>query len=127
MPKKIISSAKLAKPTAPFSMGTVAGKLVFFAGLVATDQRGEIVGRGDIKAQTRQILENMKIVAEAAGGTLRDVTKTTVYLTDFANYAGMNEIYSQYFSEEPPARATVRADLVNKDFLIEIDAYAMLA
>lgn len=126
MPKTVITSARLAKPTAPFSMGTKAGNIVFFAGLVATNEKGEVVGKGDIRAQTRQILENMKVVAEAAGGSLRDVTKTTVYLTDFGNYAGMNEVYGQYFPQDPPARATVGAALVNQDFLIEIDAYAIV-
>jgi reactive intermediate/imine deaminase len=126
MSKSVISSVKLAKPTAPFSMGTKAGNVVFFAGLVATNDKGEIVGKGDVRAQTRQILENMKLVAETAGASLRDVTKTTVYLTDFSNYAGMNEVYGQYFPNDPPARATVGVALINKDFLIEIDAYAVL-
>jgi reactive intermediate/imine deaminase len=126
MARIVISSPRLAKPTAPFSMGVKGGNVVFFAGLVATNEKGELIGKGDIRAQTRQILENMKIVAETAGCSLKDVTKTTVYLTDFANYAGMNEIYGQYFPQDPPARATVGAALINPDFLIEIDAYAVI-
>ena len=90
------------------------------------NQHGEIVGRGDIAAQTRQALENIKAIVETVGGTLRDVTRTTVYLTDLANYNGMNEVYRTYFAVEPPARATVRVDLANPDFLIEIEATAVL-
>lgn len=126
MSKKVISTAKLAKPGGPYSQAILAGNLLFVAGTVATNERGEVVGLGDIKAQTRQTLENIKAAIEAAGGTMRDVTRTTVYLTDFASYAGMNEVYAAYFPVEPPARATVRADLVHPKFLIEIEATALL-
>jgi len=90
------------------------------------NERGEVVGKGDIRAQTRQVLENMKSLVEAAGGTLQDVTQTTVYITDLAHYAGMNEVYATYFSADPPARATVRVDLANPDFLVEIQGAAVL-
>jgi len=126
MGKKVIYTEKLAKPVAPYSQATLAGNTLFIAGTVATNSKGEIVGKGDIKAQTRQTLENIKAVIEAVGGTMRDVTRTTVYLTDFSNYAGMNEVYKTYFPSDPPARATVRADLVSPDFLIEIEATAVL-
>jgi endoribonuclease L-PSP len=77
------------------------------ASIVAFDASGNLVGDGDIKAQTRQVLENIKELVFAAGGSLSDV----VYLTDFANYAGMNEVYHEYFAEAPPARATVKVEL----------------
>jgi len=125
MSKQILTTSKLATPAAPFSMGTKAGGIVFCAGLVATDKAGNVVGVNDIKAQTRQILENMREVLTAGGASFADVTKTTVYLTDIANYGGMNEVYREFFLKEPPARATVKADLLNKDFLIEIDAFAV--
>ena len=80
-------SAEGGDPPAPISMATKAGNLVFVAGIVALDASGNIVGKGDIKAQTRQVLENIKELVAAAGGTLSDVTKTTVYLTDFGNHA----------------------------------------
>jgi reactive intermediate/imine deaminase len=99
---------------------------LFIAGTVATNDRGEVVGKGDIKAQTKQALENIKAVIEAAGGTLQDVTKATVYLTDLGGYSGMNEVYKTYFSTDPPARATVRTDLVSPDFMIEIEAIAVI-
>ena|SRR5437868_1631110 len=127
MAKSIISSPKIATvPGAPYSPGTKAGNLVFVAGMLALDADGQIVGRGDITAQTRQVLENVKAVVEAGGGRMSDITKTTVYITDMANFAAMNEIYKTYFPSDPPARATVKADLVNKDFLVEIDAIAVV-
>lgn len=126
MAKQIISTPKVATPPAPISMATKSGELVFVAGIVALDETGELVGEGDVKAQTRQVIENIKELVSAAGGTLLDVTKTTVYITDFANYAGMNEVYREYFANEPPARATVRADLFNPQLLVEIDAIAVV-
>ena len=126
MAKQVISTPKVATPPAPISMATKSGELVFVAGIVALDENGEMVGKGDVKGQTRQVIENIKELVEAAGGGLSDINKTTVYITDFANYAGMNEVYREYFAEEPPARATVRADLFNPDLLVEIDAIAVV-
>jgi len=126
MAKRVISTPKVAQSSLPLSQATLAGNLLFIGGAVATNERGEIVGKGDIRAQARQALENIKAIVEAAGGTLRDVTRTTVYLTDLVNYNGMNEVYRSYFPVEPPARATVRVALANPDFLIEIEATAVL-
>ncbi len=126
MAKQVISTPKVATPPAPISMATKSGEMVFVAGIVALDEHGEMVGKGDVREQTRQVLENIKELVTAAGGSLSDITKTTVYITDFANYAGMNEVYGEYFAEQPPARATVRADLFNPDLLVEIDAIAVV-
>jgi len=127
MAKSIIASPKVATfPGAPYSAGTKAGNLIFTAGMVAFNEKGELVGRGDIRAQTRQVLDNVKAIVEAGGGKMSDVVKTTVYITDLANFAGMNEAYKTYFPSAPPARATVKADLVNKDFLVEIEAFAVI-
>jgi len=126
MPKTIIRSPRIPESSLPLSQATLAGNTLFIGGAVALNERGMIVGRGDIRVQTRQALENIKALVEAAGGSLRDVTRATVYLTDLDNYAGMNEIYGQYFAVEPPARATVRVDLANPDFLVEIEATAVL-
>lgn len=127
MPKRVITSPKVASSRLPLSQAIQAGNQLFIGGAVATDAKGEIVGRGDIRLQTRQALENVRALVEAAGGTLADVAQTTVYLTDVANYGAMNEVYGTYFPTDPPTRATVRADLANPDFLIEITAVAILA
>jgi 2-iminobutanoate/2-iminopropanoate deaminase len=127
MTKSILSSPKIAKfAGAPYSSGTKVGNLLFTAGMVSLNEKGEIVGRGDMGAQTRQALENVKAVVEAGGGKMTDVTKTTVYITDLANYAAMNEVYKTFFPTDPPARATVKVDLLNKDLLVEIDAFAVI-
>lgn len=124
MPKQVIQSPKVAASSLPISQATLAGGVLYLYGAVAFNERGELVGKGDIRAQTRQALENIKALVEAAGGTMRDVTQTTVYLTDLANGAGMNEVYRTYFPVDPPARATVRVDLGHPDFLIEIQGTA---
>jgi len=126
MPKKVIRSPKVAESSLPISQATLAGNVLYMQGAVAFNQKGEIVGKGDIRAQTRQALENIKALVEEVGGTLRDVTTTTVYLTNLANSPGMNEVYRTYFSVDPPARATVRVDLGHPDFLIEIQATAVV-
>ena len=125
MPKKIIRSPKVAESALPLSQATLAGNVLYIGGVVAHDVRGQLVGKGDIRAQTTQVLENIKALVEAAGGTLLDVTRTTIYLTDLANYAGMNEVYGRYFPVDPPSRATVRVDLANPEFLVEIQATAV--
>jgi len=126
MGKRVISSLKVPKSKLPLSPATLAGTTLYLSGIVATNERGEIVGKGDIRAQTKQVLENVKSLVEAAGGTLLDVTQTTVYITDLANYGGMNEVYQTYFPVDPPARATVRVGLANPDFLVEIQGTAVL-
>jgi reactive intermediate/imine deaminase len=126
MPKTVIQSPKVAASSLPISQATLAGNVLYLYGAVAFNERGELVGKGDIRAQTRQALENIKALVEAAGGTLMDVTQTTVYLTDLANGPGMNEVYRTYFPVDPPARATVRVDLGNPDFLIEIQGTAVV-
>ena len=127
MAKSVLSSPKIAKVAgAPYSSGTKVGNLLFTAGMVSLNEKGEIVGRGHIRAQTRQVLDNVKAIVEAGGGKMTDIAKTTVYITDLANFAAMNEVYKTYFPTDPPARATVKADLVNKDFLVEIDAFAVI-
>jgi len=126
MPNKVIHSPKVAESKLPLSQATLAGNVLYIGGAVAHDARGQLVGRGDIRAQTMQALENIKALVEAAGGTLLDITRTTVYLTDLANYAGMNEVYGTYFPVEPPSRATLRVDLANPEFLVEIQATAVV-
>jgi reactive intermediate/imine deaminase len=126
MTKKVIRSPKVAATTLPISQAVLAGNTLYIHGAVAFNVRGEIVGKGDIRAQTKQALENIKALVEEAGGSLNDVAQTTVYLTDFANGAGMNEVYRTYFPVDPPARATVRVDLGHPDFLIEIQATAVI-
>lgn len=126
MAKQSIVPEGLAAPIAPYSWATKVNNLIFVAGQAALDPGGNLVGEGDIRAQTVQTLENIKLTLEAAGATMADVVKTTIYLTDIANYAGMNEVYRRYFPVDPPARATLLTGLVVAGLLVEIEAIAVL-
>ena len=110
----------------PYSLGVRTGSLVFTAGQVAVDSERNIVGEGDIRAQTEQTLENVSAVLERCGATMRDVVKVTIWLRDFDDYAGMNEVYGRWFEEPEPVRACVRADLVRPELLVEIEATAVV-
>ena len=116
----------LAAPAAPYSPGYRSGQLVCTAGMLALDSSGNLIGAGDAGAQTRQVLENVKEIIEAAGGTLEDIVYNMIFLADLGDYQAMNEVYGSYFPENPPARACVQAGLVKPEFLVEIAATAVL-
>jgi 2-iminobutanoate/2-iminopropanoate deaminase len=116
----------MMKPLGSYCQSTRRGNIVATAGVAAVDREGKVVGGNDIVAQTRATLDNLKLALEAAGASISDVLKVTVFLTDFANYKGFNQAFDEYFADDPPARATVRADLVIPALLIEIDAIAVL-
>ncbi|MGH8681671.1 MAG: pyrimidine utilization protein C [Burkholderiales bacterium] len=124
MPFKVIVPKGAAPPLAPYSPGTKAGNAVYVSGTLALDEDGKLVGAGDVKAQTRFVLESVKAVLEAAGGSLKDVTFNHVFLKDLKDYAAMNEAYREYFPENPPARYCIRADLVKPEFLVEVASIA---
>ena len=126
MAVQLINPDVFPKPLAAYSYATRQDNTIYTAGMISLDHDGKIVGEGDIAAQTRQTLENLKIALEAAGATLQDVTKTTIFLTDFADYKGMNGVYSEYFGAHPPARSCVRCDLVLPQLLVEIEAIAQV-
>ena len=94
--------------------------------MLALDSSGNLVGEGDAGAQTRQVLENIKEIIEAAGGTLEDIVYNMIFLADLGDYQAMNEVYGSYFPENPPARACVQAGLVRPEFLVEIAATAVV-
>jgi 2-iminobutanoate/2-iminopropanoate deaminase len=123
--KKIIKTDKAPEAIGPYSQAVVAGNIVFIAGQIAfSPETGEI--RGDVSQQTRQVLENIKAIIEAAGTGLASVVRTTVYLTKPEHFTPMNEIYAQYFKNEHPARVTVFISALPKGALVEIDAIAQL-
>jgi aminoacrylate peracid reductase len=124
MPKSVIVPKNAAPPLAPYSPGTKADGVVYVSGTLALDAQGKVIGAGDARAQTRAVLESVKAVIEAAGGTLKDVTFNMIFLKDYADYAAMNEVYREYFPSEPPARYCIKAELVRPEFLVEIAAIA---
>ncbi len=126
MPKEVLIPAGSPPPLAPYSPGVKAGNIVYVSGVLPLDVDGKTVGEGDVRAQTRQVLETIKSVLESAGGSMADVTMNSIFLKDLDDYAAMNEVYREYFPEQPPARYCIRADLVKPDFLVEISSIAHL-
>ena len=112
-------------PRLPFSHAVRAGGLIFLSGTIAVDGTGAIVGRGDVGAQTRWILERMRAVLEAAGSSLDGVVSSTVYLTSAADFGPMNDAYRPFWSRHPPTRTTVITRLVVPDALVEIGLVAV--
>ena len=125
MPKKTVSPDNAPKPVGPYSPAVKAGSLVFASGQIALGADGEVV-HGDVQAQTRAALENLKNVLAAAGASLDKVVKTTVFLQDMSDFAEMNEVYAEFFPEAPPARSAVAVKELPKEALVEIEAVASL-
>lgn len=121
---KVIIPEGSPPPLAPYSPGAKAGNVVYVSGTLAMDATGKTVGVGDVKAQTRHVLESIKSVLAAAGATTADITFNQIFLKDLGDYAAMNEVYKEYFPKNPPARYCIRADLVRPEFLVEIASTA---
>ncbi|MGX9965803.1 RidA family protein [Roseomonas sp. F4] len=125
MPKRAISSPKVFKSSRPFAQATVAGGFMFVCS-TGRDVNGQFAV-GDVRAQTQQTLDNIRALIEEAGGTMDDVVKCTVYVTDRANWEPMNEVYFANFVENPPHRVScIVTGLGSTDCLVEIDATAYL-
>ena len=126
MPRTPIIPPGSPPPLAPYSPGVVADKVLYVSGILAMDGQGKTVGVGDAAAQTRAVLETIKSVVEAAGGSMADITMNSIFLKDLGDYAAMNTVYKEYFPNNFPARYCIRADLVKPEFLVEIAAIAHL-
>lgn len=124
MPKTIITPPGTGIPIAPFVPGTLADGVVYVSGTLPFDKDNNVVHVGDAAAQTRHVLETIKSVIEAAGGTMDDVTFNSVFLTDWSNYAAINSVYADYFPDDKPARFCIQCGLVKPDALIEIATVA---
>jgi aminoacrylate peracid reductase len=124
MPKRVIIPKNAQPPIAPYSPGIRAGKTIYTSGCGPIDSAGKTVGTGDVRAQTKSVLDAIKGIVEAGGGTLSDVTFNQIFLKNLADYQAMNEVYKTYFPTEPPARYCIRADLVRPDWLVEIASIA---
>lgn len=130
MAREIIRTNQAPAPVGPYNQAIVAtGRMVFVAGQIPLDpQTGELIGNGDVAAQTEQALLNLKAIVEASGATLEDVVKTTVFLKNMNDFAAMNAVYAKYFAEDTaPARAAVEVARLPKDVLVEIDCIAVIA
>ncbi len=109
----------------PYSQAIRAGGMVFFSGQVGIDPATQKMVTGGIEAETRQVLKNLKAVAEASGVSLANIVKTTVFLADFEDYKTVNAIYAEYFTGDAPARAAVAVKTLPANARVEIEAIAV--
>ncbi|MBN2044506.1 MAG: RidA family protein [Anaerolineales bacterium] len=123
--KRVIIPSGGAKPLAPYSPGIRYGKLVFTSGQVGIDPASGKLAEGGVAAQAKQALLNLQAVLEAAGCRMEDVLKCTVFMRDMADYGAINEVYGQFFTENPPARSAVAVLGLPIDALVEVEAVAI--
>lgn len=124
MTKTIIKPSKGAPAVGPYNHAVRVGDLLFCAGQIPLDPATGQLVPGDIKDQTRRVLENVKCILDDQGLTFSNVVKSTVFLTNLADFAGMNEIYSQYFITEFPARSTIQVAALPRAASVEIEVIA---
>ena len=125
MQKQIIQTEKGFVSKSPLSQAVKAGNMIFVSGQVPVDSKTMQLVSEDFASQTRKVLESLKGIIEAAGGSLRQIVKTTVFLTDMSRFQEMNEIYKTYFPEEPPARTCIGVKELPRKSQIEIEAIAV--
>lgn len=121
---KAISAKKAPAAIGPYSQAVRVGNLVYASGQIPIDPATGIIVEGEIKEQTRQSLCNVKAILEEAGLTMGDVVKSTVFLADMGDFAGMNGVYAEFFSEPYPARSAVAVRSLPKGALVEIEVIA---
>lgn len=126
MAKKIVQTDKAPGAVGPYSQAIIANGFVYTAGQIPLIPGTKNIVEGDIQAQVRQVLENVKGVVEGAGSSLANVVKTTVFLKDMDDFARMNEVYAEFFGENPPARSAVEVARLPLDVMVEIEAIAIL-
>ncbi len=129
MSKKVIRTDKAPAPVGPYNQAiATSGQMLFVAGQIPLDpQSGKIVGEGDIAVQTKQVMANIEAILTEAGTSWDNVVKTSVFLSDLANFSPMNQVYAEYFAEETaPARACVEVSRLPKDVLVEIECIAII-
>lgn len=127
MKKEVISTEKAPGAVGPYSQGIRVGSFLYTAGQIALDPETGKMVEWDIAIQTKRVLLNLQGILEAAGANLDQVVKTTVFLQDMANFGAMNEVYEQFFGDQPPARSTVEVSRLPLDALVEIEAIALLS
>jgi 2-iminobutanoate/2-iminopropanoate deaminase len=123
--KKIVITTEQAPPVSgPYTQALAAGPFVFVSGQIPLDAQGRLV-EGDIVVQTVQVMVNLKAILAAAGLSLKDVVKTTVYLADLADFQEMNRAYAEFFPQHPPARTSIQAAGLPRGVSVEIEAIAI--
>ena len=127
MKKQAVQTTKAPGAIGPYSQAIRAGNLLFVSGQIPLDaSTGEQI-RSGIADETKKVLENLRAILEAAGGSLNDIVKTTIFLKDMNQFSTVNEVYGSFFSQPFPARATVEVSRLPKDVNVEIEAVANLS
>jgi 2-iminobutanoate/2-iminopropanoate deaminase len=124
VPIKYVSTPRAPQPIGPYSQGVIAGGLLFCSGQIALDPETGALVEGDVAVQTERVLQNLVAVLREAKMGPENVVKTTVYLTDMADFPKMNEVYSRYLGQRPPARTTLQAAALPRGVRVEIDVIA---
>ena len=125
MPTKYVSTASAPGPIGPYSQGVISGGFLFCSGQIALDpETGDVVGDGDVAAQTERVLQNLVAVLREAKMGPENVVKATVYLADMADFPKMNEVYGRFLGARPPARTTIAVAGLPRGVRVEIDVVA---
>ncbi len=122
---KVIESKNAPQPIGPYSQAVEANGFIFTSGQIAIDPANNQLIEGGAAEQTKQVLENLKQVLSAAGASLENVVKTTIYIKNMDDFVTVNEVYAAYFSANKPARSTVEVARLPKDVLVEIDCISV--
>ena len=122
--KQVVKTDNAPKPVGPYSQAVRSGNLVFVAGQGCLNPKTGEKETGSVQAETRQVLENVKAILEAAGTSLSRVVKTTCFLADMNDFQAFNAVYAEYFPTDPPARTTIQAGKLPLDLMVEIEAIA---
>lgn len=127
MAKTVVKAPKAGTPVGPYSQAVEANGWIFVSAEKGVDPSTGKIVEGGVPAQTEQTLKNISTILEAAGASLRDVVRCVVYLTDISQFTAMNEVYSGFFPEDPPARTTIQAAALPLGLLVMIEATAVRA
>ncbi|MES2308790.1 MAG: RidA family protein [Verrucomicrobiota bacterium] len=125
MSKKVIASAQAPKALGPYSQGIRVGNMIYLAGQIPLDPTSGQLVEGGILEQTERVISSIKALLESEGLSLNHVVKSTVFMKDLAEFEGMNQVYSKYFTEKPPARSTIQVARLPRDSKVEIEVVAI--
>ncbi len=123
--REIIETTKAPSPIGPYSQAVRANGFVFVSGQIPIQPATGALVQGDISAQTRQVMQNLAAILEAAGSGLQKVVKTTIYLTNLDDFSRLNQVYAEFLGDAKPARATVQVARLPREVLVEIEAVAL--
>ena len=126
MPFDIIATGQAPAAIGPYSQAVRAGNTVYFSGQIPLDPASGNLVDGDISAQTRRVFDNLAAVAQAAGGSLAQIARVGIYVTDLANFAAVNAVMAEYFKQPYPARSTIEVSALPKAAQVEVDAIMVL-